>query len=916
MRRQKYSNLASKLQPYLNNAPAVAVSTTPPSGAHVHTFADLGGTLLESQAPWVLEAIAGIKPHGLVDPTWHTVTGAAGSVIGLSALNTLGVLPTTSDGAANVNTLLRSGMTGELGVASLAVGSGKVLADATRLQTDNYTSQLAGWRHTYTGEFDTRYIFANEMKIIKFIADMQQALAGSQIVSKSVTTLAAPFTAPRPGGQTTLIVDDLPSAEGMRVFDYNDYVLITQDSRANGGFSSVRCWGTVTNPVDLPDKKQSWQFTRSGPFALDVPTFTGVHQTANSATTALTVAKVTGTAAGNLSLACVLVESTTITTTPPAGWTQVQTATVTGMRLTLYQKTATASEPATYTFTHSSAVDSMVILLNFVYMDATTPISASIAWSQETATAFSGIKSLTPVSNNDYYLAFVAARANRHPVIQPSGWNLIHSSTAGGNTLAAMNVLPVGYAGIPYGDVAADLTGGTARTISITINIIPQTVAPTLESGFMPTGTVVAPDAFVLDYGRSGDGWHEISAIDGIYGSNSPYSRVVSWTGHPATGAVVRTQDGNLKGIFGAGNEFGFFAGDGVTVNNQYLRISNLGAKLNNIPLELYSGGVQKVNIDAGGVNLWIGTSSLDKRLTWDGATLGIRGAVTIDQASAVSGGGYLLAGGGAVRLDSTGAIIYTQSSNSRPAYSAARGLSLRTDAGALIGQLTGYAYSGVSGVDLYARVGSGQVQAVMGADRSDMIFGGGSAGAPRVEAILDDVNNILRMYSAGAIRLYQSNSATPDFQLSGAAAAFNVNVSAPSASFAGTLSVSSTTGLTGTKSSVAHNAATALCRLTIGGGSALAASYLVSLTMQSATSTSSISYTVAHAFSQATVTEHAKAMFGQSSIALTAAADTTNRCITLTLTQLNGSAQSVAVRVSAIPLCVYDNAQITLTML
>ena len=137
----------------------------------------------------------------------------------------------------------------------------------------------------------------------------------------------------------------------------------------------------------------------------------------------------------------------------------------------------------------------------------------------------------------------------------------------------------------------------------------------------MPIGTVVAADAFVLDYGKSGNGWHEITAIDGIYGGNSPYSRVVSWTGHPATGAVVRTQDGNLKGIFGAGNEFGFFAGDGVTVSNQYLRISNLGAKLNNIPLELYSGGVQKVNIDSAGINVWIGASDADKRLTWDGAT-------------------------------------------------------------------------------------------------------------------------------------------------------------------------------------------------------------------------------------------------------------------------------------------------------
>lgn len=778
MRRQRYSQLANKLRPYINNT--VVVAATAPGGEggpHLHSFADLSGTLLQSQAPWVLEAIAGIKPHGLVDPTWHTVTGAQGSVIGLSAPNTLGVLPTTSDGATNPNTPLRSGAAGELGVASLAVGAGKVLADATRLQTDNYTSQLAGWRHTYTGEFDTRYIFANEMKIVKFIADMQQALAGSQIVSKSVTTLAEPFVAPRPGGTTALVVDDLPSAEGMPVFEAGDFILVTQDSRASGGFSSVRCWGTVASYADLPDKKQRWFLTRSGEFGLSVPTTTDVPKTANSSSSSLTVNKAANTVAGNLTLACVLVESTTVTTTPPTGWTTAHTSTVTGMRLTLYRKTATAAEPAAYTFTHSAAVDSMVILLNFTNQDPDAPISANIAWPQETATQYPVIKSLTPVSDTDYYLAFVAARASRNPIIQPDGWNLLHTSTAGGNTLAAMSVGTDGYAGIPFGDVAAELTGGTARTITFTINLIPKPIPLTLETGYMPIGTTVAKGAFVLDYGKSGNGWHEISAIDGVYGSNSPYSRVVSWTGHPATGAVVRTQDGNLKGIFNAGNEFGFFAGDGATVNNQYLRISNLGARLNNIPLALYSGGVQKVNIDAGGVNLWVGTGPLDKRLTWDGATLGIRGAVTIDQASSVAGGGYLLAGGGAVRLDPTGAVIYSQSTNSRPAYSLARGLSLKTDAGALIGQLTGYSFSGVSGVDLYSRVGAGQAQAVFGAERSDMIFGGGAAGAPRVEAIIDDVNNILRMYSSGAIRMYQSGNATPDFEIAGGTATFNVGL-------------------------------------------------------------------------------------------------------------------------------------------
>ena len=905
MRRQKYSNLASKLQPYLNNAPAVAVSTTPPSGAHVHTFADLGGTLLESQAPWVLEAIAGIKPHGLIDATWHTVTGSAGSVIGLAADNVAGVLPTTSDGAANVNTILRSGAAGELGVASLAVGAGKVLADATRLQTDNYTSQLAGWRHTYTGEFDTRYIFANEMKIVKFIADMQQALAGSQIVSKSVTTLAETFFAPRPGGSSFLTVDDLPSAEGMPVFESGDIVLVTQDSRESGGFSSVRCWGVVTDYFDLPDKKQRWFFTRSGEFGLSVPTFTGPQQTASSSTSSLAVTKVTGTVSGNLSIACVLVESTTVTTTPPAGWTLIQNSTVTGMRLLLYTKKAGGSEPASYTWTHSSSVDSMVILLNLTNQDPTAPLSASIAWPQETATSFSVIKSLTPVSNYDYYLGFVAARANRHPVIQPDGWNLIHSSTFGSNTLAAMSVGTDTYAGIPFGDVAATLTGGTARTISFTLNIIPKPIPLTLETGFMPIDTQVAKGAFILDYGVSGNGWHEITAIDGIYGGNSPYSRVVQWTGHPATGAVVRTQDGNLKGIFGASNEFGFFAGDGVTVNNKYIRISNLGAKFNNIPIELYTAGVQKVNIDSGGVNLWIGTSSADKRLTWDGATLSVKGAIEISSPSAFSGSGYLQIGSGVKDSTLTG---------------------FNLSSAEIVGQASGLDQV-VMGLDGKLTAGAGAVWL----DRNGFNVAVGLIGVPtafRFDSAGSALGSIGFIRQAGPVpasadgMIFNVANSTKYRFLGASSAEFAMpltvsgSITATSLLVNGPSALASTTGLTGTKASVAHNVATALCRITIGGADTLAAGYLVSVTLRSASTSSAVTYTVSHGWNQATVTEHAKAMFGHSAITLTAAADTANRRITLTLTQLNGSSEAATVQVSVLPICVTANAQITLTML
>lgn len=825
MRRQRYSQLANKLQPYMNQSSVVIFNTGATGeapGDHVHDFTGLEGELLPEQAPWVTTALNALKPHGLTDPVYHSVTGAALSVVGLTADNTIGLLSSTDDAPANPNTLLRGGAAGAVTLGALTVQDGvnpqiAITTDEgrlfpnTRLQTDNFSSQLAGWRMTYAGELDARYIFANEMKIIKFIADMQQALAGSQIISKSVTTLAAQFVAPRPGGNAGLIVDDLPSAEGMPVFEDGDTVLVTEDSRAGGGFSSLRCWGTVSGYTDLPDKKQDWTFTRYGDFGLSVPTWTGAPRQANASGTILSVTKVDATVSGNQMIACVLVESTSVTTTAPAGWTQIHTATVTGMRATLYSKVAGGSEPATYVWTHSSSVDSMVILENFSLQDPTTPISGWAVNVHETATAAPVIKSVTPVSDTDFYIGFVAARANRHPVIQPSGWVSDVTFTAGGNTLAAMHSLTDGYAGVPFGDVSAALTGGTARCITFTVNIIPQPIVLDLETGYMPIGTAVEPGAFILDYGVSGNGWHEITAIDGIYGSNSPYSRVVSWIGHPATGAIVRTQSGNLNGIFGEGAEWGFFAGNGVSPTvSQFLRLSDRGARLNNLALSLYSAGEQRVNISADGQDVWIGTLA-DKRLSWNGVALAVKGAVTIDQASGFAGSGYLqvgtgvkdsdlsgwnlgpaeivgqlagvdqvvldlsgriLAGGGNVWMDATGINTLHQTTETRLSHNSLRGYTFRrSDNGAVIGRLTGSYLSGIDqyGIDLYAMApGTQKAKAVLGAQYYDAIYAGSSPGAPRVEAYSDPATmDLLRLYSAGKIQMYQSGNTTPDIEIS-----------------------------------------------------------------------------------------------------------------------------------------------------
>lgn len=293
------------------------------------------------------------------------------------------------------------------------------LSSGRALQSDNYASQTTGMRVSAAGEGDFRYLFVDEMHAKSFIADLEQALAGGQIISKSVAVLAATFVAPVAGGTATLIVRDLPSAPNMACFVAGDIVRLRQFSRAGGSLSISDCWGTVTGYSDNPDRTQTWTFTRS----------------------------------------------------------------------------------------------------------------------------------------------------------------------------AAPN------------------------------------------AGAMSAGATVAADAIVLDYGTTGNGIYEVNAIDGAYALNSPYAQIVSWATHPATGQTVRARLGNLRGIFGTANEYGLYAGAGVTTSDAYLRVSNTEVGLYNVPLRLYTGSTERVRIAAHN-DVWIGPSTTDRRLEWNGSVLTVRGAIVIQAGS------------------------------------------------------------------------------------------------------------------------------------------------------------------------------------------------------------------------------------------------------------------------------------------
>ena len=343
----------------------------------------------------------------------HTVTGSTLDVVGLTGTNTLGVLtPSSSPGATSA--ILRSNDSGQLTLpllvastslttpsltssAALAITSagGNISLDASTdiitigasntLKTANYASQTTGWGIDYAGGADFRYLFTDELHAKSFIADLEQALAGGQIISKSVAVLAIDFTVPAAGATATLRVKDLPSAANMAVFQSGDIVRLRSFSRASGALTIGNCWGVVTSYTDQSDGTQTWTFTRS-----------------------------TSTNAGSIT-----------------------------------------------------------------------------------------------------------------------------------------------------------------------------------------AGTIINADSIVLDYGTTGNGFYEVNAIDGAYAANSPYWQVATWTTHPATGTTVNVRGGKLTGITGTANEFGLFAGSGMTSSDSFVKISNVEIVQNNVDSAWSSGGTNLVTIDA-----------------------------------------------------------------------------------------------------------------------------------------------------------------------------------------------------------------------------------------------------------------------------------------------------------------------------
>lgn len=137
--------------------------------------------------------------------------------------------------------------------------------------TTDYASRTTGWRVTEPGAADFRSAFTNVFQAQQFEVDMTSVIAGTQIVSKSASTVSQAFTCPATGSVGGLWVKDKPSLPNARVFAAGDHVSIQTaartdaDSDGNLEFAISDCVGVVTSYADGTsgnDGQQSWAFTR------------------------------------------------------------------------------------------------------------------------------------------------------------------------------------------------------------------------------------------------------------------------------------------------------------------------------------------------------------------------------------------------------------------------------------------------------------------------------------------------------------------------------------------------------------------------------------------------------------------------------------------------------------------------------
>lgn len=440
-------------------------------------------------------------------------------------------------------------------------GTARVRATSgVRLQSDNYVSQTTGWGISYLGSGDFRYLYADEMHVKAFIADLEQALAGGQIISKSVAPLAVDFVTPAPEAAAPLVVESFKGFDTFRVFVDDDMIRLRQFERGQ----------TTTNLITNPS------------FEVDLAGWS--------------------TSGG----------------TRIVGYTRFGMAYLNAGSVTWIG--ATITNATVYTFSFYCKGDYNLILdpgNGAYYSVAGYADPESDGWVRVTHTFTSlGTAFVVYLYTHNYDAIQLELGASATSYCDGSlGAGYHWNGTPHASTSYRGGVLDISNC---WGTVVWVSTDSTAKTQTYTFT---RSAVP--NAGAVITGAVIGAGTLALDYGTTGNGYLESNAMDGAQAEYAPYHQIVSWATHPNSGLTVRTRLGNLKGIFNTANEYGLYAGAGITDADQYLRISNTAVEAHNLPIKMYDGASVTMQLSPTAPSFAMGSTLPSAYGTGDGLWMG-----------------------------------------------------------------------------------------------------------------------------------------------------------------------------------------------------------------------------------------------------------------------------------------------------
>lgn len=147
------------------------------------------------------------------------------------------------------------------GGGDIYLAYGDMILNTIDIETSNYESQTTGWAIGYDGSADFRTIYADEMHVQAFIAEIYEAFVGAIIVTKSKGRLSRNFTIPSTGNSGTIYFEDLEGWDDTQLFASSDYILLRYIDMSGGGLIVTDVWGTVSAYSDLGGGEQSYTFT-------------------------------------------------------------------------------------------------------------------------------------------------------------------------------------------------------------------------------------------------------------------------------------------------------------------------------------------------------------------------------------------------------------------------------------------------------------------------------------------------------------------------------------------------------------------------------------------------------------------------------------------------------------------------------